>query len=357
MPISFSQFIREAKTARVNWSKSEMSIEDAAKHVASHCKAMKGFVEAGKLLYRGDYIDEPVLVDTTGSKRVSRDTKNLYQLMMDLQADELGISPRSSSLIFSTSRSTASTYGKVNLIFPYDGSKISFVEKSDFFSVMVPKPINASITAFDSCLSSFLQVTGYSASSYESVDEINRHLSKFSAVQLALYFVSAYDMTVRDVLKHMADKDMTFKNGEAKDKFVGLEYPGSPSSAHSRIVEVENLIKDKSIQYSSGLLKTFEDIFAKNPQERFNTMAKTIFRAGDFPIAAQTIGKDFNHKIVDEEVTKECWFTGKAVIIPGQIKDVHPFLVELEKNGWKIHKSLYAYYDLEKLRGINVKAL
>ena len=85
----------------------------------------RGFSKDMQTNYAEIYVDRP---------RLSRDSNNLYQLLMDNSESlkKAGIASRSKSIICSTSKFEAENYGKVYAILPFDETEITVSSVRDF---------------------------------------------------------------------------------------------------------------------------------------------------------------------------------------------------------------------------------
>lgn len=342
MRYSFLRFLLESANIRAKWTKTDLTISQAAAHINTHCKGLKPLIADGRLLFRGDRATSPQLIDTTNSKRVSKDTRNLYQLMVDHQIAELGSAPRSTSLICSTNMATAASFGRVHLVFPYDHTKISFANKPDIFMMRVRHPIfDCTISDLDGILQRFLFLTGLTVEdgkSFESLDEIDAHLSKFSAIALAFLMLKTLDeFGIRNTLTDYDGGTIKFKDDHAKETFNAFAEAQTADEIWPVVKELEQLVNEMRISFSNSDLKTHEKIFSAN--KKFSALAETLFTPNSFPIEVKEVGKNLRSSDVKDQPARECWFTGKAVIIPGPAQDIRALLLELEKLGWEIGKA------------------
>jgi hypothetical protein len=136
--ISFKEFLTEKKIEP--WSVEKISVDEAIAMLNKYCKSGLKAIETGTLLYRGSKGlggQSFKVLDSTNSVRTSRDTSNMYQLMMDTSESMSKIPSRSNSFICSTSRNTAENYGHTAVVFPFDGSPIAVSSIPDFIEAKI----------------------------------------------------------------------------------------------------------------------------------------------------------------------------------------------------------------------------
>ncbi len=103
--------------------------------------------------YSEIYVDKP---------RLSRDSNNLYQLLMDNSESlkKAGIASRSKSIICSTSKFEAENYGKVYAILPFDETEITVSSVRDFLFSGIESLNVYSLYTFSEAFSEILEYFG-----------------------------------------------------------------------------------------------------------------------------------------------------------------------------------------------------
>jgi hypothetical protein len=127
----------------------EKDIVSATDALLKHCPGFLSALKNGGIIYRGSSKSSRDLssprapklsyIDSSTGIRTSKDTDNVYQLMMAISRplNKAGIPDRSKSLICSTSLTSASSYGAVSVVVPVgknSSSLITFCDKRDFLN-------------------------------------------------------------------------------------------------------------------------------------------------------------------------------------------------------------------------------
>lgn len=131
----FSEYLVEK--AVVKWDSRSVKVDEAIDLLNRHCKMGLKAISSGGLLYRGfkhgTKINSMVINPSTG-ERTSKDTNNLYQLMMDNSKALKDYPKRGKSLICSSSLLEAESYGSAMVIVPFDGTMVACGGEDDFIS-------------------------------------------------------------------------------------------------------------------------------------------------------------------------------------------------------------------------------
>lgn len=135
--ITFKQFLAEGKVK--TWDHAAIDAEKAFELLNAYCKSGLASIANGSVLWRGDKNHGPYrAIDPSTGLRTSKDTDNLYQLLMDNSSALSEYPSRSKSLICSTSQGTAQSYNEiVYAVFPIDGTQIAVSSLSDFIHTRV----------------------------------------------------------------------------------------------------------------------------------------------------------------------------------------------------------------------------
>jgi len=304
--ITFKQFLFE--TVITPWENRPLDSDSAIKIIEENCsEALQHYKAHGMVLYRGflgnarGINSKYALLDSSNSHRTSKDSSNLYMLVMDVNQK---IPNRSKSIICASSVGIALAYGTPYAVFPFDNTPIAASSEDDFFSHPVKENVlcgATSISALDDVLVDFIKLiddnfSKHKATSLEAMDNILRpHPWVF--IFLALIYHKKYLLDGTPLLElfksHGIFEQMQEDSGsidKATLENVGNIINGCPLSLY-----------DKSFP---KLLKV-----AKS-ENRFTALAKLLSPAIDkvkvtnISSITKTNGKN-----------KECWFSGKCVII------------------------------------------
>lgn len=182
MKLNFKNFLLEKTSDLFHVEEAKDPISLLKENGLAALRAIKN----GTVLYRGmgeQRLRHPVSIISVKSQRVSRDTNNIYQLMMDASPALSEFPSRSKSLICSTRIIGGAVYGDPYVILPFDDTDIAVSSESDF-------PVT-DIDNYGFDLYELSQNLGYvleygfgirpeSGKTYLSIDRIDSMLSKVS---------------------------------------------------------------------------------------------------------------------------------------------------------------------------------
>lgn len=176
----FKDFLTEK--AIVKWETDNIDVQKAVDLLNTHCKKGLMAVTNGGLLYRGmrGEKSEALVIDSSTGERTSKDTNNLYQLMMDNSSSLNGYAKRSKSLICSTSLSEAESYGAAMVIIPFDDTEIVCSDNDDFFSSNAGKLVDfQEMDTMSSLVETVLKRSGLKsrASQFTSIDDLDKFVA------------------------------------------------------------------------------------------------------------------------------------------------------------------------------------
>jgi hypothetical protein len=156
MTISFKQFLSELiiKDARVKKAKAEPELQRLERILNKHCSEAFEQLRKSRVGYyraQNGAAGSPIMIsDSTKSQRLSRDTNNLYQVMMDASPALQSFPSRSNSTIVSTNyaevmslyalptedgnSSRAAKRKSIYVVLPFNGTKIVESDKDDFIT-------------------------------------------------------------------------------------------------------------------------------------------------------------------------------------------------------------------------------
>lgn len=352
--ITFKQFLAEApKKDKMplnivsKWDKDDLSVEKMIEMVNENCReSLRAIQQPSGLLFRGFGTlpgpkGTPVFLDSSNALRASRDSNNIYQLLMDRSPEmkDKNIPSRSKSFICITDHYNASVHGgddRVYVVLPYNGTTVAYTASDDIFNS------NMSIPQFDirnqspedagATLGNRLQSMGikpdFGSTRYKDADYINQEIAKIPAEVVAVFIFGELDFY--DIFK-----DNIF-DGEK------ITY-----AAQNRITSAFNVahrVKDRTLiaatlkKYESSILPYFKkkiEIVKQNHDKFFDYIASFI-KTSQFKVKTVVAGQ----KIPDEV---ECWFSGKCIAIPTPL--FKRMLLKMRDNGTKIHKNVWREFS------------
>jgi len=316
--ISFKQFL--AEEAIVPWKEVPLTASASIKMINEYCvDALNCYINNNIVLYRGfakggkQINSTGSLINTSGSYRTSKDSYNLYMLIMSFID---GIPNRSNSIICSTNRTYAGAYGNVYAVFPYDNTPIAVSDREDFFGNVVTRnifcPETTDIVGLDVKLkvSITLLCPGASAQDFKTMHDVDKLLSPFHWAQVFFMLMfqhtkyvgynSSRDKLIKTEFLKMYDK---LCNGSFKPNLLNSE------DIPYMVESIENTSWKGTLHFAKELMR-----IAKS-ENRFSTLAQ---------IMAPSITEINVHDISDiTHTNSECWFSGKCVVIPiDMLKDL-----------------------------------
>ena len=276
--ITFKQFLAEAIVTR--WDQVSIPEKQAIDLLNAHCKSGLRSIANGSVLWRGDRkLGAFSAVDSSTGVRTSKDTNNLYQLMMDNAEDLKDVPSRSNSMICSSNRGTAASYGAGDLyaVFPADGTKIAVSKEEDFIHTKIDFPR--------------FGLRGMSIR------------NGFRTLLLDPFTISATakqtDIAALDAVPAKLSLEQIERIGAQLEHFL---------DAGSQITEY----------------------FKRNKNHLFSSIANDFFTRGNLGVHTITAGESINADDV------ECWFSGKAVMIRSDIFKM--IIAKMKGLGLPVHK-------------------
>jgi hypothetical protein len=293
--ISFKQFLSE--TAIKKWDVEHIGLEGLVTLLNAQFKSGLESIKNGSILFRGlsggkNEADGYKIIDTTKAHRTSRDTNNIYQLLMDNSAGFKDYPKRKNSLICSTGLTTAENYGTVNVLIPIDGTKIAALKHPDIFSQSLHTPL---------------------VQSGIGVQEVSNEIEMFLR-ELGLRGNKVFDdMQVLD----------DFLTNVAPDKIIKA---------------ISDSETGNCFNYTE-CLKLFSRCL---DDKKMTTLANALFSPTSMDIRLLTAGDDIPPH---NQLGVEAWFSGVAVSMP--LATFADMLYDLKKSGFPVHKSFDKYMKLE----------
>ncbi len=282
--ITFKQFLNEAVIKP--WSVDKPGLKKAIELLNKNHRAGLHAIQSGGLLFRGFKSGMTnrtaiIQIDTTKSHRTSRDSSNLYQLMMDTSTALKQFPSRSNSLICSTSIYTAAGYGDLFVIVPIDGTMIAMSGADDFLN---DQEVENAKLGFRSM----------------HLDMVNSRLDR--------------------ILK-------TFKiKKDSKGKFTDINRIDAALAKLTSEEIAGLLFGERLVTDASDKLIAFLDA---NKSNRLSALSSVLMT----PSALDLKLKEFGQHLQSD---RECWFSGKAIAIPWKTFEL--MIPQLIKLGVRPHK-------------------
>jgi hypothetical protein len=313
---TFKQFLQEANVK--SWSAFNVLTDDAINLLNAHCKDGLKAIASDTILYRGDdsFNADFVSLDLSDMVRTSRDSNNVYQLMMDNSSALTEYPKRSNSMICATSVAIARNYQtNVYVIVPYDNTMIAVGQEDDFPETRFKSGIFNSTTlndfsygigghTYSAINPSFLFVFGIDSvnGKHVDIDYIDSELSKatpeemFLATHVGLNLASfvGCNLTTDDLPDSYRNTFEMFTTKPTRDKLTSLS----------------NLIKGMKLTGPQSRLLNFFKELPKN--KRFSAMANELMTPESLDLSLVKYGSDIQRN-------KEVWFSGKAIAIKLEI--------------------------------------
>lgn len=353
--ITFKEFLAEAAKKKdklpanvvSKWDKEDLSIEKMIEMVNANCReSLRAIQQPSGLLFRGFNTlpgpkGQPVFLDSSSAFRTSRDSNNIYQLLMDRSPEmqQKGIPSRSKSFICITDRANAAIHGGddgVYVMLPYNGTTVAYTASDDIFNSSI------SIPQFDireegpedvgGTLGRRLRSMGikpdFGSMRYKDADYINREIAKIAPEVVAVFIFGQQDFY--DIFK-----DNVFDNSDVtyatKQKITGAF-----NLAHKEPYRA--LIAQTLKKYESSIRPAFKkkiEIVRQNHDAFFDYIA-SLMKTSQFEIKTTVAGQKIPYEV-------ECWFSGKCIAIPAPL--FRKMLLKMRENGTKINKHVWDEFE------------
>jgi hypothetical protein len=305
---TFKQFLSEAIVK--SWSSYNVLTDDAINLLNTHCKdGLKAIANNG-LLYRGDksFSGDFVSLDLSDMVRTSRDSNNLYQLMMDNSTSLSSFPKRSNSLICSTSVTGARNYStNVYAIIPYDNTMIVVGEQDDFPETKYASGMFKNISLNDfgyalggpgTCFLSVLRIDRNAGNQYTDLAKIDSALSKATPEEIYLAMHAGYNLADKAGCALSRD-DFPKSYRDTFEMFLG-----KPSLLV--MTSLANYIKTAKLTVQQNRLLNYLKALPKN--ERFSTIMNDSMTPENLELSLVRYGSKL-------PTQAEVWFSGKAIAI------------------------------------------
>lgn len=299
MTATFKQFLTESNVSK-KWDLTSLDNAGMVSLLNAHAKDGLKAITNGGLLWRG-FVNSPasgaVVIDSTNARRRSKDTNNIYQLMMDASPALSKYPSRSNALIASTSYSYATSYagkGGAHALIPFDGTEIAVLSVLDILAQRFDSPLRTGhvhITGMHP-FPTFLDSIGLKAKGADNAwtftpQQANAVMAKYSAEELFVIWDmwSGSRFSIRDT---QSREGRAFIATAAKELLASG--PTFPNSKDGRVYA----------------------LFKDNPTSRWTAISGAMMTPATLDISLVKYGGKM-------PVKNEVWFSGKAIVIPIEI--------------------------------------
>ncbi len=324
---TFKQFILEGNNIVKPWESQELDAKEAIKLMNSKARSGLLAIANGGLLFRGfgkspGKSNSIVKMDSSTGERTSRDTDNLYQLMMNESSKMKDYPSRSKSFICITDYEEAINYGRLYVMVPFDGTKVAVSNKSDLFAQNIKTPLyNGTVQDISLDFSLFLSAAvGNNVKTFNDAALLNTALSKFSPEELLLmYDACNFDQAVK------------FKNPDHQKKYKLFAASAGKSKMASNVKLMNQLKELSTIAKKTGALditgaadELYKLMKKCNPSSRFAAIASTICTPENLRLSLNNFGSPLPQGV-------ECWFSGPCFAIPALLFSKMLMQIQKEK--------------------------
>lgn len=335
--VSFKQFLTEAAVKK--WKVSPLEVKKAIDFLNTNCKDGLAAISNGGIIFRGfgDSITKTgksfAQVDATDAVRTSRDTNNVYQLMMDSSPAMADTPKRSKSFICSTSFVASSEYGATYVMVPYDGTQVAVAAVSDIFKQQIrssiysgdPENISGDWGAFFVAIGARKNGRGQ----FVSAADLNAVMAKYTPEELVVFL---------DILGIQDDDTFSIpfyeiKGATDKMSYEGIGRPfGYRASAVQHVRQFAKYLEDeKNRKLLTSAQRKMHALFAANTDRRFDALSNIIMTPASTSISVVPYGSALPNNA-------EVWFEGRAIAIT--IEVFGQILYQLQKQNFSIHRSV-----------------
>ncbi len=350
MKKTFKDFLSEQQNVIKQWDVTSLSNNQAVDYLIKNSKS--SFIKAlknGGLLFRG--FKEPpagegkcAVINPSTGKRTSKDTDNLYQLMMDESESLADYPSRSNSLICATRPNPATMYGEVYAVIPKNDSKICYILDQDILDVSLtdeiwkysstgPRDHTNISTIKQRAITRFLSGFKNGREKFKDAQIINERMSKFTDDELCAIFLCT---TEEDILEYFKSRFKTFDPEFYKDFYKEIEYIYSSGEMGRIGSSIENFntaakfsLDFEDIQKHEQLIRdlgkfvarienskagdavvAFRNLLRGLPSnKRFTSISTMLMTPGSLGLI---LGK-FGDKL---QRSSECWTDEECLVIP-----------------------------------------
>lgn len=329
--ITFKQFVTEAMLKP--WVDNPVLVKEAINFLNKNCKDGLKAISNNGLIYRG-FMNKVsskkfLLLDSTNAERSSRDSNNVYQMLLDASIHMKEMPSRSNSFICSSDRDTAYTYGEPYVMIPVDGTKIAVGGYYD----MLLSDLNSSIFTGDmqdinllgADMLNFLGAKKPSSiMKFENAREIRDAFDRYSSEEIVCFYDHVFcDNKMIHALYLNLPKPLDQKQLTKKEIIAA-------ANVLAKNKTTLNMFKNQKIVHAA---------MEANPKNKFQAFASLIMTPKSTDITVKTFGEVL-------PTNREVWFSGKAMAIPYDL--FLKMLLELKKQGHPVHSAVKREWEIKK---------
>lgn len=331
--ITFKQYLEEAIISK--WDVKDTSVKKAIVYLNANCKDGLKAIKNNAVLFRGSSLRTEkgfAIIDSSTGARTSRDSNNMYQLMMDNSSALSAFPKRTHSLICTTDIDKAALHGNVNIIIPIDGTQLALADANDFFNNQIRSNLySGDIEDLSSYMGQIALIFGANAITkfgYVDIKAVNAAFSKYGPAQVAVMCA----VILGHIMPFHLDVKSDFKSDFSELAFLGRKRK-IKSGDYKIIKRVAEAFLDGKLCNISKIISKYYDVLKDNPNSMLNALANVI-------VTPQTLNiklAKFGNKL---PIETEVWFSGKAVII--SIDMFTSILDEMKKLKMPVPSELYS---------------
>lgn len=336
--ITFKQYLSEDVLTEAmvkKWFSKPVDVETAISVLNSSAKLGLEAIKNGGLIYRGFKGESSpksgfMAFDSSTGKRTSRDTNNLYQLMMGDSKKMTDYPDRSHSFICTTYIGTAEKYGDffgAYVMVPLDGTKIAMSAVDDIFNQQ-------------------MKIRGFYVGSPDAISDLSKFFMSFGAkmngskwtdsaqIKAALKGASPEKILIHWALFVGPSHKLVFKDAKSNKKWYTLNdkwLSGKLSAAQAATIsQLEKDLKAGKATVSGQLAEAFAFIKG-NSTDIYTALATELADPKQMKLTLIDYGQQVPSY-------KECWFSGPCIAI--SLPVFAKILLRLQEQDFPIHKTV-----------------
>ena len=321
--ISFKQFLEEDDDDNKNYANVDLEVTGSAEKTIAvldeHAPHWRDIVasNSASLLFRGFGAGLPTNTATfrsTSQQRKSRDTNNVYQLLMDISPALDGFVSRSNALICATSVKISKVYlgtGAVPyVIFPPKNTPITVSGERDFVDI-VPLSLSWKFTFFANQLSNMLaRYTGTFRERYTSADQLEKDflfVAAMAATPTIFMIILSNNIKIGSTPTSYSGQD-----DEIDTALSTLNsFPQNSQRFSKELLEkIETAVwRTNEISCDAGWKRYFRRIEDSPKSEWLKKLAEYVATPSSLKLQTINFGNEIPHG-------REIWFAGDYVAVP-----------------------------------------
>jgi hypothetical protein len=313
----------ESKTLIVSaWQRTALDVSAAIELLNRHCKASLADIATGNVMWRGmeNVSQQAAVIDTINSSRTSRDTNNLYQLMMDISPHLKEFPSRSKSLICANNEEQASGYlGSTYAVFPFDGVDVCTAKEADLHDTLLTE-LSTDLYLLNSELARVFAKFGIqpnTADKFTDAQLLDKQLTHANSLMLLL--------VLADVCRSIVNVEKVVKAYDGPGTFYNiLRMPEKQAQIY--LDALRKALPGKVSSFGKKLLSEFD----AHPDKKFSALSAMLMTPNRLHLNLQKPGSLRLHG--------ESWFSGKCVVI--ELRIFRRIIEEMRRRGMKVHASL-----------------